>query len=139
MKMFKLQNKVEVIVPQKDNNGVEIASPTIKNSVNVITRICGGSTITEVKGQWWSEDENRIMEDDNLNIEWYYNKDMEDNDKEILSIELGRIIDILIMEYDQEGISIKLNNVLYIISMEDIDTLDEDYIKDELHDLMFKN
>lgn len=137
MKMFKLNNKVELIVPKEDNNGVEISSPTIKNSVNDITKICGGSTITEVKGQWWSEDENRIMEDDNLNIEWYYDKDMEDNDKEILSIELGRIIDILIMEYDQEGISIKLNNVLYIISMEDIDTLDEDYIKDELHDLMF--
>lgn len=41
------------------------------------------------------------------------------------------------MEYDQEGVSIKLNNVLYIISMEDIDSLDEDYIKDELYDLMF--
>ena len=137
MKMFKLQNKVELVVPQKDNNGVEIASFAIKNSVNDITKICGGSTITEVKGQWWSEDENRIMEDDNLNIEWYYDKDMEDNDKETLVIELGRIIDILIMEYDQEGVSIKLNNVLYIISMEDIDTLDEDYIKDELYKLMF--
>ncbi len=135
--MFKLENKVEIIVPQKDNNGVEISSPAIENSVNDITKICGGSTITEVKGQWWSDDENRIMEDDNLNIEWYYDKDIEDNDKETLVIELGRIIDILVMEYDQEGVSIKLNNVLYIISMEDIDTLDEDYIKDELHDLMF--
>lgn len=135
--MFKLENKVEIIVPQKDNNGVEISSPAIKNAVNDITKICGGSTITEVKGQWWSDDENRIMEDENLNIEWYYEKDMEDNDKEILAIELGRIIDILIMEYDQEGISVKINGTLYIIDESDLDTLDEDYIKDELYNLMF--
>ena len=135
--MLKLQNKVEIIVPQKDNNGNEISSPGIKEAVNKATKIAGGNTITEVKGQWWSDDEQRIMEDDNLNIEWYYSKDMDVKDKEILAIELGRIIDILVMEYDQEGVSIKLNNVLYIISMEDIDTLDEDYIKDELQELMF--
>ena len=135
--MLKLQNRVEIIVPQKDNNGVEIESTAIKEAVNKITKIVGGSTLTEVKGQWYSDDQKRIMEDNNLNYEWYYNKDMDVKDKEILSIELGRIIDILVMEYDQEAVSIKLNNVLYIISMEDIDTLDEDYIKDELHDLMF--
>lgn len=137
MKMFKLQNKVELIVPREDNNGVEIDNLAIRVALETITKIAGGCTATDVKGQWWSDDEQRIMQDNNINFEWYYDKDMEDNDKEILSIELGRIIDILIMEYDQEGISIKLNNVLYIISMEDIDTLDEDYIKDELHDLMF--
>ncbi|WRW34345.1 hypothetical protein CF7_0141 [Staphylococcus phage CF7] len=135
--MFKLQNKVELIVPKEDNNGVEIDNLAIRVALETITKIAGGCTATDVKGQWWSDDEQRIMQDNNINFEWYYDKDMEDNDKEILSIELGRIIDILIMEYDQEGISIKLNNVLYIISMEDIDTLDEDYIKDELHDLMF--
>ena len=135
--MMTLKNKVEIIVPQKDNNGIEISSPAIKESVTTITKIVGGCSITEIKGQWWSDDEQRIMEDDNLNIEWYYDKDMDVKDKEILTIELGRIIDILVMEYDQEGVSIKLNNVLYIISMEDIDTLHEDYIKDELQELMF--
>lgn len=135
--MFKLQNKVEIIVPKEDNNGVEIDNLVIRESLENITKICGGCTTTDVKGQWWSDNEQRIMEDNNTNFEWYYNKDMDGKDKEILSIELGRIIDILVMEYDQEGVSIKLNNVLYIISMEDIDTLDEDYIKDELYKLMF--
>lgn len=135
--MMTLKNKVEIIVPQKDNNGIEISSPAIKESVITITKIVGGCSITEIKGQWWSDDEQRIMEDDNLNIEWYYSKDMDVKDKEILAIELGRIIDILVMEYDQEGVSVKINGTLYIIDESDLDTLDEDYIKDELQELMF--
>lgn len=136
--MFKLENKVELIVPQADNEGKEISNPTIKQSVNTITKIAGGCTISEIKGQWYSDIEKRVMKDNNLNLEWYYDKDMQDvNDKETLIIELGRIIDILIMEYNQEGISIKINGTLYIITMEDLDTLDEDYIKNELYDLMF--
>lgn len=133
--MFKLQNKVEIIVPQKDNNGVEISSPAIKEEVNTITRICGGSTITEVKGQWWSEEEERIMEDDNLNLEWYYNKGMEDvNDQQGLLKGLSTITRILITEYGQEGISIKINGTLYIIDENDLN-----FLSYELYDLMFKN
>lgn len=133
--MFKLQNKVEIIVPQKDNNGVEISSPAIKEEVNTITRICGGSTITEVKGQWWSVDEQRIMEDDNLNLEWYYDKDMEDvNDQQSLLKGLSTITRILITEYGQEGISIKINGTLYIVDENDLN-----FLSYELYDLMFKN
>lgn len=133
--MFKLQNKVEIIVPQKDNNGVEISSPAIKNSVNDITKICGGSTITEVKGQWWSEEEERIMEDDNLNYEWYYNKDMEDmNDQQGLLQAISKIARQLIVFYQQEAVSIKVNGTLYIVEYEDLSLLSY-----ELHDLMFKN
>ena len=136
--MFKLQNKVEIIVPKHDNKGIEIADKRIKEAVNMVTKIAGGCTITEIKGQWWSDFEDRVMEDNNLNLEWYYNNDMEDmNDKETLVIELGRIIHILIWEYDQEGISVKINGTLYIIDESDLDTLDEDYIKDELYGLMF--
>lgn len=131
--MFKLQNKVEIIVPKGDNNGVEIASPTIKDEVNNITKICGGSTITEVKGQWWSDDENRIMEDDNLNLEWYYNKDMEDvNDKQSLLQGLSLITSVLIEIYKQEAVSIKINGTLYIIDENDLSFLDY-----ELYKLMF--
>ena len=133
--MFKLQNKVEIIVPQKDNNGVEISSPAIKEEVNTITRICGGSTITEVKGQWWSEEEERIMEDDNLNLEWYYNKGMEDvNDQQGLLQALSKIARQLIVFYQQEAVSIKVNGTLYIVEYEDLSLLSY-----ELHDLMFKN
>lgn len=136
--MFKLQNKVEIIVPKEDNNGKHIMNNQLNDSHKAITRICGGCTITDVRGQWWSDDEERIMQDNNTNYEWYYDKDMQDvNDKETLVIELGRIIDILITEYDQEAISLKINGTLYLITMEDLDVLDEDYVKDELHELMF--
>ncbi|UXR08222.1 hypothetical protein [Staphylococcus phage vB_ScaM-V1SC04] len=133
--MFKLQNKVEIIVPQKDNNGVEISSPEIKNTVNNITRIAGGCTITDVIGQWWSDDEKRIMQDNNINFEWYYDKDMQDvNDQQGLLKGLSTIARILITEYGQEAISIKINGVLYIIDENDLG-----FLSYELYDLMFKN
>lgn len=131
--MFKLTNKIEVIVPKHDNNGVEIASPGIKDSVNTITRICGGSTITEVKGQWWSDDEERIMEDNNLNLEWYYDKDMEDvNNQQGLLQAISKIARQLIVFYEQEAVSIKVNGTLYIVEYEDLN-----FLSYELHDLMF--
>ena len=133
--MFKLQNKVELIVPQADNNGVEIADKRIKEAVNKVTKIAGGCTITEIRGQWYSDIENRIMEDNNLNLEWYYNKAMEDvNDQQGLLKGLSDITRILITEYGQEGISIKINGTLYIIDESDLN-----FLSYELYDLMFKN
>lgn len=133
MKMLKLQNKIEVIIPQFDNQGNEISSPAIKEAVNNATKICGGCTITEIKGQWYSDDEERIMEDDNLNIEWYYNKDMEDiNDQQGLLQALAKIARQLIVFYSQEAISIKVNGVLYIVDYEDLNLLSY-----ELYELMF--
>src|SRR5699024_10826836 len=106
--MFKLQNKVEIIVPKEDNNGVEIVDKSNKEAVNKVTKSGGGCTITEIKGQRYSDIEERIMEDDNLNLEWYYDKDMEDvNDQQGLIHGLATITRILITEYGQEGISIK--------------------------------
>ena len=133
MKMFKLENKVEIIVPKEDNNGVEIDNLAIRESLENITKICGGCTTTDAKGQWWSDDEQRIMEDDNLNIEWYYDKDMQDvNDQQGLLKGLSTITRILITEYGQEGISIKINGTLYIIDESDLKLLSY-----ELYGLMF--
>ena len=133
--MFKLNNKVEVIVPKYNNSGEEIASPGIKEAVNKATKIVGGSTITEVKGQWWSDDEQRIMEDDNLNLEWYYDKGMEDvNDQQGLLQAISKIARQLIVFYQQEAVSIKVNGTLFIVEYEDLN-----YLSYELHDLMFKN
>ena len=133
--MFKLQNKVEIIVPKEDNNGVEIDSLVIREELESITKIVGGCTTTDVKGQWWSDDEQRIMQDNNINFEWYYNKDMEDvNDQQGLLKGLSTITRILITEYGQEGISIKINGTLYIVEYEDLSLLSY-----ELYDLMFKN
>ncbi len=117
--MFKLQNKVEIIVPKEDNNGVEIADKRIKEYVNSITMEAGGCTITEIKGQWYSEDEKRIMEDNNLNLEWYY---MQDSAK-FMTVELAGIVRRLIEVYGQEAISIKVNGTLYIVDQSDIEEL----------------
>ena len=131
--MFKLENKVEIIVPKEDNNGVEIDNLVIREELENITKICGGCTTTDAKGQWWSDNEQRIMQDNNTNFEWYYNKDMQDvNDQQGLLKGLSDITRILITEYGQEGISIKINGTLYIIDESDLKLLSY-----ELYGLMF--
>lgn len=131
--MFKLENKVEIITPKHDNEGREISNPTIKQSVNNITKIAGDCTVTDIKGQWYSDDEERIMQDDNLNLEWYYNKDMQDvNDQQGLLHGLATITRILITEYNQEAVSIKINGTLYIIDESDLN-----FLSYELYKLMF--
>ena len=131
--MFKLQNKVEIIVPKEDNNGVEIDNLAISLELENITKIVGGCTTTDVKGQWWSDNEQRIMQDNNTNFEWYYDKDMEDvNDQQGLLKGLSDITRILITEYGQEGISIKINGTLYIIDEDDLG-----FLSYELYNLMF--
>ena len=133
--MFKLQNKVEIIVPKADNNGVEIDDLAIREELESITKIVGGCTTTDVKGQWWSDDEQRIMQDNNTNFEWYYDKGMQDmNDQQGLLQALSKIARQLIVFYEQEAISIKINGTLYIIDYEDLDLLSYD-----LYELMFKN
>ena len=128
-----IKNKIEIIVPKKDNNGNEISSPGIKEAVNKATKIAGGNTITEVKGQWWSDDEQRIMEDDNLNIEWYYSKDMEDvEDRQSFIQAITKITRQLIVFYGQEAISIKIDGILYIVDFEDLN-----FLSYELNNLMF--
>lgn len=131
--MFKLQNKVEIITPKHDNEGREISNPTIKQSVNNITKIAGCCTVTDIKGQWWSDVEERIMQDDNLNLEWYYDKDMQDvNDQQGLLHGLTTIASVLIFKYNQEAVSIKINGALYIIDESDLN-----FLSYELYKLMF--
>lgn len=133
MTMFKLENKVEIITPNHDNNGVEIDDLAIRLELENITKIAGGCTATDVKGQWWSVDEERIMQDYNTNFEWYYDKDMEDvHDQQGLIHGLATITRILITEYGQEGISIKINGTLYIVDKSDLN-----FLSYELYGLMF--
>lgn len=131
--MFKLTNKIEIIIPKQDNNGIEIDNSTIREGLEKITKIAGGCTVTDVKGQWWSEDEQRIMQDDNINYEWYYDKDMQDViDKQNLLHGLSIITSILIEQYNQEAVSIKIDGSLYIIDENDLVLLSY-----ELYKLMF--
>lgn len=117
--MFTLQKKIEIIVPKHDNNGVKIEDKHIKNYLDSITIEAGGCTITDVRGQWWSEEENRIMQDLNTNYEWYY---MEDNAK-FMTVELKGIVRHLIKVYGQEAVSVKVNGTLYIVDESDIEDL----------------
>ena len=117
--MFKLENKIELIVPKEDNNGQEIADKRIKEYVNSVTMEAGGCTITEIKGQWYSEDEKRIMEDNNLNLEWYYTQDS----AKFMTVELKGIVRRLIEVYGQEAVSVKINGTLYIVDSSDIEEL----------------
>lgn len=131
--MFKLTNKIEIIIPKQDNNGKEIDNVLILDELETITGIAGGCTVTDVKGQWWSEDEQRIMQDDNINYEWYYDKDMQDViDKQNLLHGLSIITSILIEQYNQEAVSIKIDGSLYIIDENDLVLLSY-----ELYKLMF--
>ena len=131
--MFKLENKIELITPKHDNNGVEIDDLLIREELESITRIAGGCTASDVKGQWWSDDEQRIMEDSNINFEWYYNKDMQDvNDQQGLLYSVSKIVRTLIEIYEQEAVSFKINGTLYIIDENDLN-----YLSYELYKLMF--
>lgn len=132
--MLKLQNKVEIIVPKADNEGKEVRSPIINQCIENITQICGGCTVTDVRGQWYSDDEQRIMQDDNANYEWYYDKDMQDiNDEQGLLKNLTTIVTQLIQLYGQEAVSVKIDGTLYIIDENDLGMLGY-----ELYELMFK-
>lgn len=113
--MLKLQNKIEVIIPKKDNNKKEISDKAIKTATNEITKEVGGCSITEIFGQWYSDNENRIMQDENIIIEWYYQKPSSD-----IVENLNIIIFRLIIEHNQEAVSLKVNGVLYIIFKDDI-------------------
>lgn len=117
--MFKLQNRVEIIVPKQDNNSKEIKDKRITEYVNSVTMEAGGCTITDVKGQWYSDDQKRIMEDNNLNYEWYYTKDS----AKFMTVELKGIVRRLIEVYEQEAISVKVNGTLYIVDQSDIKEL----------------
>lgn len=131
--MFKLTNKIEIIIPKQDNNGIEIDNSTIREGLEKITKIAGGCTTTDVKGYWYSDDEQRIMQDDNINYEWYYDKDMQDViDKQNLLHGLSIITSILIEQYNQEAVSIKIDGSLYIIDENDLVLLSY-----ELYKLMF--
>lgn len=131
--MFKLENKVEIIVPLADNNGIEIDNSTIREELEKITKIAGGCTTTDVKGHWYSDDEQRIMQDINTIFEWYYEKDMQDvNDQQGLLHGLSFIANVLIFKYNQEAVSIKINGTLYIIDESDLN-----YLSYELYKLMF--
>ena len=112
--MLKLKNNVKIIVPTKDNNGAKIENQFINDSIDKLTSLCGGATIYENVGAWVSE-KGHTMYDENKEIVFYYNKSLSEN----IAYELINIVFTLINIHEQEGVSVKINSVLYILENED--------------------
>lgn len=112
--MLKLKNKVSLIVPINDNNGQKIENQFINDCINKLTSLCGGATIYNNNGAWVSEN-GSVMYDYNKEYEFYYNKSLSEN----IAHELINIVFPLINIHGQEGVSVKINNVLYILENED--------------------
>lgn len=112
--MLKLKNKVSVIVPINDNNGAKIKNQFIDDTINKLIGLCGGATVYDNNGVWVSEN-GGIMKDKNKEYEFYYNKSLSEN----IVHELINIVFPLINIHEQEGVSVKINNVLYILENED--------------------
>ena len=112
--MLKLKNKISIIIPTKDNDGKEIKNQFINDSIDKLISICGGATVYNSNGAWVSEN-GCVMYDYNKEYEFYYNKSLSEN----IVYELINIVFPLINLHGQEGVSVKINNALYILEDED--------------------
>lgn len=122
--MEELKQRLELILPIYDKEDDEIIDSDLINSFTKnITEVCGGCNRTHGLGYWINDNKEQI-EDINVYYEWYFNKD---NYNDIATY-LYCIISELIHIYNQEGVSIVLNDVLYIINMKDLE--DSNVIKD---------
>ena len=125
--MIKLNNVVEVFIPKADNEGNEIKNFHIDTSVTKMTKLVGGATVYEARGEWISqvrEEVNehftsvldRTMKDDVKIYQWYYDKAGTEHVRHI-----RRIVKALILDEGQEAVSIKVNGTLYIVEPSDIE------------------
>lgn len=108
--MFKLNNKIEVIVPQFDNDKNAINDANIANALKNITAEFGGATISQNLGYWVSEESNELMIDENLKYEWYF-----DNISEKAVNNIENLVSILIEKHRQECISFIFKGNLYLV------------------------
>lgn len=113
--MITLNKKLEVIIPKEDNAGYEIDFTLLNKYINSITSLVGGVTITEGRGGWYSKEEKRMMYDDIATYEWYHNG----NDFIELSHYVSYLVEDLCALHGQEAVSVKVDNVLYIIEKTD--------------------
>lgn len=118
--MIKLDQKLELIVPLFDNDGVKINDHSIYSMLNSITKIAGGATVYTVGGQWIGEN-GHVMRDQNQKYEWYADKFTLETILDTRYID--SIIFDLLNEYGQEAVSMIINGTLYII--DDIDDLQQ--------------
>lgn len=124
--MIKLNNVVEVFIPKADNEGNKIENFHIDESVKKMTKLVGGATVYEAKGEWISQVkaeaneqftsvQDRTMQDDIKIYQWYYEK------AGIIHMRyIRRIVKALILDEGQEAVSIKVNGTLYIVEPHDV-------------------
>nr|DAG96682.1 MAG TPA: Protein of unknown function (DUF3574) [Herelleviridae sp.] len=126
--MLKLQNKIEVLIPKADNEGIKINDLIIEDNLETITSICGGLTMTDCKGAWYSTELGHLMFDNNVNYEWFYTQDL---DLYRVSLSVASIVHTLVKDYGQEAVSVKIDGNLLVIFEHDLKNLDE-----KLHEFM---
>ena len=115
--MIKLDNVVEVFIPEADNEGKKIESIHIEGGIRRATQAVGGVTITEAVGGWVSTYKGALMKDDIKIYQWFY----EETSRAVLIRAIKSIIAGLIREGGQEAVSIKVNGTLYIVEAHDLD------------------
>lgn len=123
--MITLNKKLEIIIPKQDNDGYEIDCLLLKRSIEGITEACGGVTITEGRGGWYSKEESRMMHDNVTIYEWYHDGEIAFD----LSFWTSNIIEDLCSIYGQEAVSVKIDNVLYIIEKTDDKTETKEFLE----------
>lgn len=112
--MFKLKNKVAIIIPSENNNGEKINDSNIENEIKQITQNFGGCTVTKNEGFWVSDATQSLMIDNNKNYEWYF------DNMNLEAIEsISNIVELLINQHQQECISIIYKNQLCLVENRD--------------------
>lgn len=112
--MFKLKNKVAIIIPLENNAGEKIEDTKIDNEIKKITQSFGGCTVTQNEGYWVSDATQSLMIDNNKNYEWYFDK----MNLEVIE-SISTIVELLINQHKQECISIIYSNNLCLVENRD--------------------
>lgn len=133
--MFKLKNKVAIIIPIENNDGEKIHDTKIDSEIKNITQSFGGCTVTQNEGYWVSDATQSLMIDNNKNYEWYFEK----MNLEVIE-SISTIVELLINQHQQECISIIHNNNLCLAeNSKDVVKVLSQSALDELNEMLVAN
>ena len=109
--MIKLDKQVTVFVPEKDNEGNKL---DFTEQINGIIATVGGETVTPAQGYWVSNTDGSLMVDlmnlVSFNYQAESGKDSHMNDR------IKEFIQAILAIGKQEGVSVKIDGTLYIVS-----------------------
>lgn len=109
--MIKLENRISVTIPKTNNKGNNYGNGNINKTIDIITNIAGGCTVTENVGFWISENLGRIK-DENQVFTWCYNEGLEARE---LKYHLHDLIHQVWYYAKQEAVLIERDGISYIL------------------------